>query len=534
MRSVSVEDLRQQLRDRGYLSHGIERWFALDPWRSRAFWVQLLIVSAKAAVLTGAFAMLPLVAIMLFRNHPLSAWETLLMAMIYGGASVIFAFALLMVVALVLKIRPAIAIDTPRALLAISFASAAPLIVAIALWWSRFAAPPSLPELLVGLALIVIAFLISTVAISAALLSFSIYELQRVPSIHQHSRGVPMSIAAAILTALLFLPAYAAQERRAPEPPIQVVTAPTARRIALIAVDGLTFEVARARDFPKLLPISSIPARSTTERWASVGTGVEPRLHGVHSVEGVRLRGGGQVIQTLSTVDVVLHDLAPSMALAHREPLPPTVRRRDFVWEIFAARGIPSLSVDWWTTDDIRTGALESIGQTTIFAAAARNPLDLDGGAVKRTVAAIDRSHPRFVALYLPALDVILNRLALDRSTELAESVRALDGIRATFETMRNRGYEVLLVGLPGERQNGNGVLISTIPLTTGPRTAYDVAPTLCALMGFPASSEMPGVSLVPSDLPRIASYGPRAGQAENVKLNDEYYQSLKSLGYIR
>src|SRR5206468_4282994 len=117
------------------------------------------------------------------------------------------------------------------------------------------------------------------------------------------------------------------------------------------------------------------------------------------------------------------------------------------------------------------TGALESIGQTTIFAAAARNPLDLDGGAVKRTVAAIDRSHPRFVALYLPALDVILNRLALDRSTELAESVRALDGIRATFETMRSRGYEVLLVGLPGERQSGNGVLISTFPLTTGLRT---------------------------------------------------------------
>jgi hypothetical protein len=254
----------------------------------------------------------------------------------------------------------------------------------------------------------------------------------------------------------------------------------------------------------------------------------------VHSVEGVRLRGGRHVIQTLSAADVVLHDLAPSMALAQREPLPPTVRRRDFVWEIFAARGVPSLSVDWWTTDDIRNGALESIGQTTIFAGAARNPLDLDRGAMQRTMAAIDRSHPQFVSLYLPALDVILNRLALDRSTELAESVRALDGIRAAFDAMRNRGYDVLLVGLPGERQDGNGVLISTLPLTTRPRTAYDVAPTLCALMGFPASTEMPGISLVAGELPRIASYGPRAGQAGNVKLNDEYYQSLKSLGYIR
>ena len=63
---VSVDDLRWQLRERGYLSHGIERWFALDPWRSRAFWVELTIVAAKAAILIGAFALLPLVAIMLF------------------------------------------------------------------------------------------------------------------------------------------------------------------------------------------------------------------------------------------------------------------------------------------------------------------------------------------------------------------------------------------------------------------------------------------------------------------------------------
>src|SRR5260370_19480444 len=117
MRNVSVDDLRAQLRDRGYLLHGIERWFALDPWRSRAFWVELTIVSAKAAVLIAAFAMLPLVAIMLFRNHPLSAWETLLMAIVYGGAAVGARFAGLIFVSPVLKLRPPLAIDTPRALL---------------------------------------------------------------------------------------------------------------------------------------------------------------------------------------------------------------------------------------------------------------------------------------------------------------------------------------------------------------------------------------------------------------------------------
>ena len=383
---------------------------------------------------------------------------------------------------------------------------------------------------MVGLGLIVIAFLIGTIAISAALLSFSIYELQRVPAIHQKPRGVPMSMAAAILTALLFLPTYLAQERQSAEPPIAVVTTPASRRIALIAVDGLTFEIAKTRAFPSPIQIATVAATSTTERWASVGTGVSPRLHGVHAVDGVRLRGGRHLIQTLSTFDVALHDFAPAVRLADREPLPPTVRRRDFVWEIFAARGVPALSVNWWTTDD----SASSIGQSSIFAAAKGDPLKLDAGATHRALSAIDRSHPRFVALYLPALDVILNRLALDRSAQLAASVRALDGIGTAIEAMQKRGYDVMVVGLPGDRQSGSGVLATTLKLTKAPRSAYDVAPTLCALIGFPASSEMPGDARTPTELPRIVSYGPRASQSENVRVNEEYYNNLKSLGYIR
>ena len=37
----SVDDLRRDLRERGYLSHAIERWFAHDPFTSRAFWLEL-------------------------------------------------------------------------------------------------------------------------------------------------------------------------------------------------------------------------------------------------------------------------------------------------------------------------------------------------------------------------------------------------------------------------------------------------------------------------------------------------------------
>ncbi|HEX8152950.1 MAG TPA: hypothetical protein VF698_07495, partial [Thermoanaerobaculia bacterium] len=70
-----IDHLRSQLRQRGYLSHGIERWFALDPWSSRAFWLELITVAFKAATLIAAFGALPLVAVMLVRNFPLSVVE---------------------------------------------------------------------------------------------------------------------------------------------------------------------------------------------------------------------------------------------------------------------------------------------------------------------------------------------------------------------------------------------------------------------------------------------------------------------------
>src|SRR5437764_8079251 len=163
-----------------------------------------------------------------------------------------------------------------------------------------------------------------TVAVSAALLSFSIYELQRVPALHAKPRGAPMSIAASILIAVLFIPTYFVQDSRASAAePLQIVTRPAAARVALIAVDGLTLDVFRAhpalgRAFAGAAAAAPAPGRSSPERWASVGTGVPPALHGVRAVEGMRLGGGRHLIQSVSAADVVLRNLA------HREPLPPT------------------------------------------------------------------------------------------------------------------------------------------------------------------------------------------------------------------
>lgn len=527
-----VDSLRAQLRERGYLTHGIERWFALDPWSSRAFWLELITVALKAATLIAAFGALPLAAVMAFRNHPLHAFETLGLFLSYAATWLVAAFAFVVLVALILKVRPALPIDTPRALLAISLAAGALLTAPIAIWWYRFDTAPSLPELLVGGALSVIFFLVATTVVSAALLSFSIYELQRVPAIHQKPRGVPMAAAAAVLIALLFVPAYADRERTSPEP--MVVTTPTTTRVALIAVDGLTREILESRsDLVKALPhiasLGTVPGNSTAERWASIGTGVPTEHHGVRSIEGVRFRGGSHVLQRISPGDFVLMTLAPRLGIARREPLPPTVRRRDYIWEIFAKRGVPSVSVNWWATADLREAGLHAIGPEAIFTTAKGDALRVDSTAASRFIDALGREKPRFATVYLPALDVILNRIELDPATKVASSLRALDGIGNTAALAILDEYEVVLVGMPGEGQRGSAVMASTIPLRA--KSAWDLAPAMLTLLGFPASAEMPGGP--PGT--RIATYGPRDADATAAaSVNEEYYENLKSLGYIR
>jgi hypothetical protein len=373
---------------------------------------------------------------------------------------------------------------------------------------------------------------VATTVISAALLSFSIYELQRVPAIHQKPRGVPMAIAAAVLIVLLFVPAYADREHTVPAP--MVVTTPTTARVALIAVDGLTREIFESRPdlqhaLPHVAPIGAVPGNSTAERWASLGTGVPTEDHGVRSIEGVRFRGGSHVLQRISPSDYVLMTLAPHLGIARREPLPPTVRRRDYIWEIFAERGVPSVSVNWWATADLRDGGLHTIGPESIFSTAKGDALRVDAKATARFVEALDDEKPRFATVYLPALDVILNRVKLDPATRVASSLRALDGIRnAVFMALLD-DREVVLIGMPGEGQPGSAVIASTISLPA--KSAWDVAPTILNLLGFPASAEMPGGP--PGS--RITTYGPRNTDATATAIvNEEYYENLKSLGYIR
>jgi hypothetical protein len=261
----------------------------------------------------------------------------------------------------------------------------------------------------------------------------------------------------------------------------------------------------------------------------------------VHAIEGVRLRGSERLVQSVSRFDVVMRNVAEWLSMAQREPLPPSIRRRAYVWETIASRGIRAASVNWWTTQESSSPVLTTVAQESIFARATRGrsaveaagTIDVLAIAATKSIAAGEGL--RFVAVYLPALDIYLNRLHVDPGTELAALVRSAEAIETAVEDLRRDGFDVVLAGMPAEEQPGAAVLATDGSLELRGATLLDLAPTLCDLFGFPRSAEMPGRSLVPqSAQPVIPTFGERQTSQSALPVDEEYYKGLRALGYIQ
>jgi hypothetical protein len=536
----SIDELRSQLRSLGYLTHGLERWFALDPWSSRTFWQELLAVAAKSGVLVAPFVAAPMIAAMTIRNAPVG----LMPAVILGACWLVIAFlaiaGLVVTSALAMKIRPMAVIERPGLLTLASLSLSTLLAAGTAFWWWGFESRPSNPETLLFAGLVLALLAAGATVFAAALLSFSIHETRQIPAIARQSRARAILLAGlVILGGLVAIPSLTARPAQ-PPPPERVLVTPTDARVALIAVDGLTLQLFRAHEglrdsFADARPLRFPAASSIPEMWASLGTGTARELHAVRSIEGLRV--GGEILQEVSRHE----PLRAFPFIARTEPLPSNVRMRHYAWELLAERGVPVVATNWWLTPSSDAGALRTRGQEEIFAAA-RSPepgaraLEVDGTAGSALLESIEDRLPGFATVYLPAVDIALNRLELPAGRRPALVVEAIGSIARVARELRERGFELLLVGAPGVGAEGEGVLASTIALAERDAVADDVAPTLLAIFGFPASEEMPGSSLLPeAEQARIGSFGVRGGERVRRETFDrEYHEALRSLGYVQ
>lgn len=532
--NAPVDDLRTQLRNLGYLSSGVERWFALDPFRSTTFWRELGVVVAKTTVLNAPFALAPIVAIVAIRNAPVSPSDLLLIASAWLLILAVTLAGLVTVLALALRSRAEVGVEHPRVLTLLASISSALVTLAIGWWWWGFENPPGGLELLAGAGLLVLFFIVGSIGFAAALLSFTIFETGRIPVIRHSSPTGLLTLAAAVLVALIAVPEAIRADAPAPAtPPTHVPVRATSQRIAFLAIDGLRPDDAAA--VAAGLPTRRVPSlepAAPPERWATIATGVPESLHGVHAIEGVRLGRSGRILQEISSADFVIRQLLPALGLASREPLPPSVRRRAYVWEIVADRGAPATAANWWAGGASQSPLLTTTPQNEIFttATAAADPahaaLRVDSLALESLDAAAEA---RLAAVYLPGLDV-LERTATDQARKDLIRHQILDNLKTAVGRLRAQGWEVIIVGTPS--RSGEQSIIAT-SLRGTPRGLLDVAPTLLDALGFPRSAEMAGASWISDGQFEIATYGERA-PAPATAPDDEYYESLRSLGYIR
>lgn len=538
-----VDEIRQQLRELGYLSHGVDRWLARDAWRSRAFWSELIVVAAKGGLLVGLFMAIPLAAIVTIRNALPPLPLAILFATYFAGG---FLFALLetALAGLLLRLRPAVPLERPLVLTMLSIVLALVPAAFVAAWWLGFEVPSSPLETAIGLALILLLLAASTMVFSAALVSYALFSTARVPTRSRRSPMLPLLVVGLLsIGGLLLAPQFRAAARPQP-PPAAIAVEPADIRLALVAVDGLSYDIAashaRLRSlFDPIFPLPAADGRSPAELWATIGSGVGRELHGVRAIEGIRISGSGFLMQSVSSFDPILTCLAEPLGIADRQPLPPAVRLRDYVWEVFASRGLSAVSVNWWSTEERDTPSLLAVSQANIFSAVTPEgdrialALAVDRAALAALERAVERREPRFATVFLPALDIVLNRSDAPPGRSVAASVAAVDRIAAAIESLQEEGFEVLLVGASGTGGAAN-VVASTIPLEP-PRSLADVAPTVADLFGFPLSREMPGRTLVAGSSPdRIASYGSRIGEQAGIEVSEEYYEALRSLGYVQ
>lgn len=581
---VTFEEARERLRARGYLDRGVEGAVLKGALAARTRTLGLLRGAALAALfLAVALAVAETTAVALASALPardalvLFAWlaagallaAAVLVLLLAGlawlrvrsrsdptGASseVAVGFGILAGVGAVLTARPVLDAAGPVAALAALAAAAAAVVLAV-----RTAR---------GVAFAVLA--------ASGRAAFS-----RAP---RPALALGAALAAGVLAAGGWL------LLRTPAPPDEplVVRAGTAR-VVLVAVDGWVAEAAAGAE-PLAAPARLSYRKGTWDPasfWTTVATGEPARRHGVGALELVRLDGVRSPVRLTAGTGWYLGRLLPALGLAREESVTSAARRVPAAWEVAHRAGLASLVVNWWTTWPADEAGGVVLGNHLFFAARAGSRLDGEAwppeagaraaGLAPRTAAgpagvaalAADargldafamaafrqeaaRSRPRLSLLYLPGLDIlgaalgepgrrVAERVVLAEA--LREEARAVAAFLAGPDVLGS-GADLVAVVLDGGRASKEGEILLAGPLAragaAGEARPADLAPTLLAALGVPASREAEGrvdARLLvdgASTGATVASWGrrrPGAGPAIDPK---EYVENLRSLGYLR
>jgi hypothetical protein len=575
---LSLDAARDRLRERGYLERGVEgavlKGALAARTRTRAF---LLGAATGAAFLAAAVAFAQTVLHAVSSALPVRDAAVLFLWLFAGAAAIASLVVLALVLLALVRARARGNAEEGSTEIAVAFgvlAGVAGILAARPVLESAGAAAAAA-------VLAVVAFAVLIAVRVARGLAFTVLAASGRLFVTRPRRTY---LAWALAGGTLVLVGASALFFRVPavgDAPL--VVAANARRVVVVGVDGWTESlpgegVARATYGKE--------ARDPAAFWTTVATGESVRRHGIGSLDLVRIAGVRALVRPLAGAGWYLRDVLPALHLARRESVTAAARRVPALWEVASRGGIPALTVNWWTTYPAEESGGTILGNHLFFAARAGSSLAGEGwppeaaeragrlaprlapepGSLERLVAdarglddfalaafrdAWRRESPRLALLYLPGPDILSSALA-DPARGAADRVALAAAL--TEETAKLRAFllapelapapDLLAFVLDAGRREGGGVVRLSGPLARAGAEATlapaDLAPTVLAVLGVPASREIVGrvrsELLVPGATSgeTVASWGRRRASTELAVDPKAYVENLRSLGYLR
>jgi hypothetical protein len=554
--TASVERVREELRQLGYLDAGIDR-FALAGAGSASPLRACAVVAARLGPAGGLLfgAAFTAAAALLEPDRLRDPRDFVVLLVYISFAATLATSALALLAGLLagwlgrrLERRPGPRLSRNVGLVLGAFGAAY-----LGLWWRSHAVEAPLGvQLALGAAALGLVLSLARFGSLAAVAVLSAGgTAERLPAARDARRHMAPLVAAAVLL-LAVGAAAAARLGEVEDTGPDYAVRPTGLRVRVIGVDGLdaalALSMAARGEMPELarrLPLSAHarlqpePEQVPAIVWTTVATGRGPEAHGVRG-SGTRLAGMRAPVSFLSPeggVSSALAGAADVLRITRTEPPSAVLRSVKAFWNVASDKGLRVGIVNWWATWPAEPLNGYVVSDRTFLkvergAAPDREVYPPDAFDVVKALLppAADRARRRDLfhaaaaarlrsghpvdleAVYLPGLDIFTNQQMLESPADLGaldarlatirEYYRFLDRLLGEMTEALGPDEMVVLVGDPGrfERRTTSGLLMlwggAARPGDLGTVSERDVAPTVLHLVGLPVSRELTGAVL--------------------------------------
>jgi hypothetical protein len=370
---LPVDDLRQKLKDLGYLGTGVDR-FVLAPARQERSAARIaagasLRVGLLAAILLGPAAAVGIAARLpqLVTGFGDASIVALYLALLFGISGAVLTFLAALATRMIVR-SGGIGVTAKRARFAATTAGiliSAACLAYLALWWSAVNPGPAWRAPVWTAAVLAAALAISlvighavAVTVGAVLARESAPGSVPEPAPSRHRAAFLLRIAAFAAAAALLVAAVGPRGTSAtPVPSPDFAVVPTGQRVVVIGIDGFDPELIGIPihlDSIVVPAVAFAPSGGDTDParvWTTIATGVPPARHGISALELRRVAGlEGALAPGASRTASAVAAATDLLKLARPTVASGSLRRAKPFWDVAAEKGLSTAVVNWWAT----------------------------------------------------------------------------------------------------------------------------------------------------------------------------------------